>query len=761
MPSKPKKKGNARVLVSAHVDGDAPIETGPAPEQLPKVPKPSTNGASDPINIHRDRAKRWETTPYVAEWLANGVAYCKTPTGQAQFREWLRHKFPDYSDYERELAECLRKPDALQKFRYQSGGQMKNWGLAGTELDVSAEGLKMMHLFTATYELVTPERVKMPIKRRRGEPAAMWNARLHESLVNGSRMVDIDFEELRRIAISEFDQTRDTLEAWHTDVASVAHTHWSRAAKLFEELAARGLTTTTAIQRAYKADPGLKWRLLSCQFWSSHYITLYWSLACQVVVSQDAFNKFFKTFRDDSGLLHIMQNDKEAAEPDSIEAKVKVLFSDMGHPAAAYDALEEHFTMRPADKKKFGSYAWQLLGDVAVAYKFCVMFRYSSFGRRLYATADEVPSLHGATKEVFEEEFFFVDPSVVRNPNAHAGTPMIATSVGAQLCQRITAHVVDTWLAAVFDSRLDCATLLQLGQFIIGKHKMRTNDMTAVTDAQLLDAFKDPVLVPAMNASWAAQDAWLWNCAREMDPKRPGAHGVVAKTFGLFDPRDPARPVASVEYEEMFGAATSDGLPKSTPAVAPPAEPYVQSIPVANATDSGARSGHAAAREAEQRAPKEKEKTRGDMDASDGSSLSSETTKVGVSDEEDGPEYPEMLPSSYKLGKKNLNVIRQILGYKEQTAAGEAKPKTGVIRWEMFERTMRRIGFEIVQTAGSSVRFDPPAKTARPITFHRPHPDAILDPLRLKWVGSESRLKRCYGWSWEMFDYDPTLTDTS
>lgn len=38
-----------------------------------------------------------------------------------------------------------------------------------------------------------------------------------------------------------------------------------------------------------------------------------------------------------------MQNDKEAAEPDSIEAKVKVLFSDMGHPAAAYDALEEHF----------------------------------------------------------------------------------------------------------------------------------------------------------------------------------------------------------------------------------------------------------------------------------------------------------------------------------------------------------------------------------------------------------------------------------
>lgn len=25
---------------------------------------------------------------YEFRWLANGVAYCKTPTGQAQFREW-------------------------------------------------------------------------------------------------------------------------------------------------------------------------------------------------------------------------------------------------------------------------------------------------------------------------------------------------------------------------------------------------------------------------------------------------------------------------------------------------------------------------------------------------------------------------------------------------------------------------------------------------------------------------------------------------
>jgi hypothetical protein len=32
---------------------------------------------------------------------------------------------------------------------------------------------------------------------------------------------------------------------------------------------------------------------------------------------------------------------------------------------------------------------------------------------------------------------------------------------------------------------------------------------------------------------------------------------------------------------------------------------------------------------------------------------------------------------------------------------------------------MKRIGFDVVHTVGSAVRFDPPAKTARPIAFQR------------------------------------------
>lgn len=34
-------------------------------------------------------------------------------------------------------------------------------------------------------------------------------------------------------------------------------------------------------------------------------------------------------------------------------------------------------------------------------------------------------------------------------------------------------------------------------------------------------------------------------------------------------------------------------------------------------------------------------------------------------------------------------------------------------------QAMKRMGFAVCQTAGSSVRFDPPAKNARAITFYR------------------------------------------
>ncbi|KDQ11585.1 hypothetical protein BOTBODRAFT_453231 [Botryobasidium botryosum FD-172 SS1] len=66
---------------------------------------------------------------------------------------------------------------------------------------------------------------------------------------------------------------------------------------------------------------------------------------------------------------------------------------------------------------------------------------------------------------------------------------------------------------------------------------------------------------------------------------------------------------------------------------------------------------------------------------------------------------------------------------------------------------MEQLGFDIVQSEGSSVRFDPPRKSARSIIFHRPHPDSTMTPIMIKWV--RARLRRCYGWTESTFVVEP------
>ncbi|KDR75158.1 hypothetical protein GALMADRAFT_249095 [Galerina marginata CBS 339.88] len=95
------------------------------------------------------------------------------------------------------------------------------------------------------------------------------------------------------------------------------------------------------------------------------------------------------------------------------------------------------------------------------------------------------------------------------------------------------------------------------------------------------------------------------------------------------------------------------------------------------------------------------------------------------------------------LGKKANTLMHQLLKTQEDQTDGRAPMK-----WENFLRLMREMGFTYdPSTAGSSVRFDPPNKGDRSITFHKPHPDPTLQPVMLKEFAK--KLKRYYGWDEE------------
>lgn len=39
-------------------------------------------------SVHAQRAKRWQTSPLMAEWLSNAVDYIRTPAGLREYEMW-------------------------------------------------------------------------------------------------------------------------------------------------------------------------------------------------------------------------------------------------------------------------------------------------------------------------------------------------------------------------------------------------------------------------------------------------------------------------------------------------------------------------------------------------------------------------------------------------------------------------------------------------------------------------------------------------
>ncbi|KAJ7115916.1 hypothetical protein C8R44DRAFT_880319 [Mycena epipterygia] len=306
--------------------------------------------------IHAARAKRWKTNPFIAEWLAIAVEYCKNhPEGMVDFRNWLMKEYGPY-DGQQKIETCKQPP--RQKYGTYTGNAFL-WNSAGVELGACDEAIQLYHKFTSQYNICVPPRTKPAPKRKRAENAIDWLARRHEALLEGCKAPNSDWEVLRAIAISEPDKVRDTMEMWRTDPETFMH-----------GLIKRGESTipSPGIDDGETAD-GL------------------------AMMEED------KAYTRRHG--HSTEN--------TLDQFIVMAVSEWGSfEPAFFDNLSKILRQSPSEAKKFSAEAFNEIGDYAIIHEFRTELWISPFGQQLqeYAASKEATRLSDPN---FEGEASFVD----------------------------------------------------------------------------------------------------------------------------------------------------------------------------------------------------------------------------------------------------------------------------------------------------------------------------------------------------------------
>ncbi|KAF8191564.1 hypothetical protein K438DRAFT_1590942 [Mycena galopus ATCC 62051] len=741
-------------------------------------------------SVYAIRAKKWGTNPFLAEWLSNAVVYCQSKEGKRAFEVWCVDEYGK-EEAKAKLLECQKPPQ--RKNGLPVFGNFRLFNVAAIA-GISDEAIQEYHIFTAQLTLCVPDRTRPAPKRRRGETSVEWLARRHDALLAGCKIPDIDWRIARAIAISEFDKARDTFEIWHSDIKvlldvilaripttlvrpeiigtpqershridhaftsslhglTLSYMTWGQAVEVFEELDQRGLASTSSIERAYQKDSALMWRLVTCICNIDYLKGHLWERFTEVMSYCEYYRPCFKRYRvrpripccaacsplQQSGGSSRVELDRAYLKTRTgtplDNLIVGTITTDATRNAAFFDNVLKCLGLDPNEATKFSTEAYQELGDIAIVDEFRLQMYESAFGQRLVQFAKSKDQ-HCREDPSFLPNTTFMDPAKLlwleRNSNDWTYARTISRSVG------------NSWL--------DVTNGIIMSGFF-----MRCIPWPSSPEREIL-----PFMLDGM---WFTVDSILWKCSTEFD--RKGCMGTVGKKFGLFHPADPDRPSAMKVILQKVGAFLSErGQLRIEPNEIP--RPPAASTPTQAAVKpTVAASGHAYVSETQHLRAKEKAKTRGTA------VQVAETDTDAMSTVEEEEILPEVLPNDFKLGKKILKVFHRILQAPDMPEANESDdgPKMGQIRWGDFERAMKRIGFGIAQTAGSSVRFDPPAKLARPITFHRPHPDSTLTPNLLKWYVTSfsslpfsvldpssfnhltiftrigARLKRCYGWT--------------
>lgn len=157
--------------------------------------------------------------------------------------------------------------------------------------------------------------------------------------------------------------------------------------------------------------------------------------------------------------------------------------------------------------------------------------------------------------------------------------------------------------------------------------------------------------VTDFDAMWLNVDMRFWGLAGLLD--RPGESGTVARHFGMFNPTDPRRPTGAKSLlENLRQKQKALQLVDSSKV-----KPIIVTLPEEQKPDARVTSGHTYVVENQESRSKEKVKTRKE----DGQAqVSPPPGRTLFEDEEDAADFPETLPTEYKLGKKVMKVLTDV-----------------------------------------------------------------------------------------------------
>ncbi|KAF7294556.1 hypothetical protein MIND_00992100 [Mycena indigotica] len=678
--------------------------------------------------------------------------YCRSSLeGKKTFQEWFINEYGRERAQEG-FAELSKPPDGKKS----STSKETYLYLAAVEFGISEQAMREYFRFAVESDLCAPPRAGPALKRRREEPLAEWNNRRHESILNGSKIPDIDWRVVRAIASSEMELGIEIMEEWRFDlevfiqmlelyspstiidanldttpedklgpyhaelafqsqifIMTISHMTWFSLALTFTTLKEKKLSSTSAIQDAYKTDRVVLWRLVLCLCFVSYLCSERWHRLAEMIAYRE-LSKLEPVVECKSQLFDTPFGQKLIKYAKSRDATFQG--PEFVHAITYMDA--KRLKLVPRNKATDWSYACTVVRSIGNTWRQKAVdktpIRYWLTMMSMVNTDEHSPKLAAVIKEAER----------LRADYAEVGIETPTKDIARLLLFDEAWKQIDK-------------ILWRVGR---GLERVREIEPRGAEHTLYLSNPESPGRVSPLRVTFfpmyreglakfkalGKSPPPSWGQPRALPPKSNWTEYLDDQFDFDLDPHlDPGA--------EMWMTSDPDTAPEEQADVGVGAETETQAV---TEQDVFSTSSLSWADEVEE-----------EFFSSPIEQTMHDSLDSTLMDWDDA--LPDYLPRKFSIGKKNFKIFLRVFTFKssEQPDATQAM-KT--VRWSDFEKAMKRIGFGVSQSPiGLAVRFDPPAKMARSVVFHRPYLNSFITPLDLRRI--VYCLGACYRWKASVF----------